>query len=163
MHIYKYVAALTNYGENYNSMQSLVVDQENDALEDVNTYIHTHSDDEDEAVRAQGGASFMLEQNVPLLRNMNRISCSSHLLDQIGKIDSNNAAFDPVYKEKYDCTFEKLNKIWSQKDSRISAEIFKLITGRNLVVPHGIRWLQRLTMRYVFFALCLSLIKTNVD
>lgn len=77
-----------------------------------------------------------------LLPNSNRISCSSHMLDKLGKNDSKNAEKDPVYGATHKRVFEKLEKIWALKESRLSAEIFTGITGKKLIGPHRIRWLK---------------------
>lgn len=74
----------------------------------------------------------------PLLGKMNRIACSSHRLEKIGRIDSNNATNDPDYKEIHDHVFKVLYKIWDQKDSRINAEFFFTTTGKRLIGPHRI-------------------------
>lgn len=77
-----------------------------------------------------------------LLPNSNRISCSSHMLDKLGKNDSKNAEKDPVYGAIHKRVFGKLEKIWALKESRLSAEIFTSITGKKLIGPHRIRWLK---------------------
>lgn len=78
----------------------------------------------------------------PQLPNMNRIDCSSHKLDKLGKIDVENAKTDPVYNEIHSGVLNTLEKIWSLKDSRLSAEVFTQITNRKLIGPHRIRWLK---------------------
>lgn len=77
-----------------------------------------------------------------LLAKMNRVACSSHLLDKVGSKDALKANENTAYKTMYDGVFEKLQTIWKQKDSRISAEVFTRITGRKLIGPHPIRWLK---------------------
>lgn len=69
----------------------------------------------------------------PSLPNMNRVSCSSHLLDKVGKNDVDKAKENPtqlVFDQK------------ESKESRIKAEIFFRLTGRKLIGPHRIRWLK---------------------
>lgn len=87
-------------------------------------------------------SSSSIESSSQLLRNINRIGCSSHLFDKLGKKDSLNALKDPVYAAMHNRVFEKLQKIWDQKNSRLSAEIFARITGRKIIGPHRIRWLK---------------------
>lgn len=78
-----------------------------------------------------------------LLENMNRIDCSAHKLDKLGKIDALNAKNnDPDYSDLYDRAFSKLEAIWSLKESRLNAELFTKITGKKLIGPHRIRWLK---------------------
>lgn len=78
-----------------------------------------------------------------LLTNINRIDCSSHKLDKLGKIDVKQAlGHDQQYDSLHKRTFTKLDAIWKLKDSRISAEIFHRITGKKLTIPHRIRWLK---------------------
>lgn len=164
----EYKAALKNYGDNYRSIEMLtndlelewvlppapgdVVDEIDDfeVDEEEDNYIRIRdgdiADDDDDASRAspsdQDEESFVICQDVPLLKNMNRVACSSHLLDKVGKIDSMNACKDAIYNAKFEQTFEKITKLWSTKDSRVSAEIFKRITGQKLIGPHRIRWMQ---------------------
>lgn len=101
--------------------------------------------------------SFQLHELPNLLGDMNRIDCAAHKLDKLGKIDALNAKnIDPNYAQLYDRVFDKLNKIWSQKKSRLSSEIFLRITGKNLIGPHRIRWLKlcqavSATVKYFFF------------
>ena len=79
----------------------------------------------------------------PHLAHMNRIDCSSHKFNKLAAIDADNALeTDEFYKEKYESVFKKLNDIWKEKDSRISAEIFSRITGKKLIRPHRIRWMK---------------------
>lgn len=73
---------------------------------------------------------------------MNRIGCSSHMLDKVGKKDALKANVNKAYAAMYDRVFATLNTIWAQKDSRLSAEIFTRTTGRKLIGPHRIRWLK---------------------
>lgn len=49
---------------------------------------------------------------------------------------------DAEYAAIYTSVFNKLNNIWALKDSRLSAEIFKRITGKSVIGPHRIRWLK---------------------
>lgn len=79
---------------------------------------------------------------LPLLRKMNRIACSSHRLDKVGKIDSLYAQNDPAYDAAYKRAFHVLEAIWDEKNSRLNAEIFTKITGRKLIGPHKIRWMK---------------------
>ena len=76
----------------------------------------------------------------PLLGRMNRIACSSHRLEKIGRIDSEKATDDPDYKKIHDRAFKVLHQIWDQKNSRINAEFFFTTTGKRLIGPHRIRW-----------------------
>lgn len=77
---------------------------------------------------------------VQLLPNTNRISCSAHILDKLGKVDALKANSDEDYSVMYEKVFKKLRSIWGIKDSRLDAELFKRITGRQLIGPHRIRW-----------------------
>lgn len=79
----------------------------------------------------------------PLLANMNRIDCSAHKLDKLGKIDVELAAGqDNVYDIYHKRVFDKLNAIWNLKDSRLKAEIFTRITDKKVTGPHRIRWFK---------------------
>lgn len=100
------------------------------------------------------------DDNEPLLGKMNRIACSSHRLEKIGRIDALNANTDPQYKEMHDRVFKVLNQIWNEKDSRLNAEIFFKITGRRLIGPHRIRWTKTYdAVSDVFFFLLLCFLK----
>lgn len=75
-----------------------------------------------------------------LLPNLNRIGCSAHLLDKLGKVDALNANSNKEYAEMYKIVFNKLEKIWDIKNSRLYAEVYSKITGRKIIGPHRIRW-----------------------
>lgn len=75
-----------------------------------------------------------------LLPNLNRIGCSAHLLDKLGKKDALNASSDERYANKYKQVFDKLEKIWDIKNSRLYAEAYSSITGHQILGPHRIRW-----------------------
>lgn len=77
-----------------------------------------------------------------LLPNLSRIGCSSHKLDKVASIDALTARRDANYAEMYDKVFEKLDKLWGLKSSRLKAEVFTEITKRKLIGPHRIRWLK---------------------
>lgn len=77
-----------------------------------------------------------------LLCNMNRIGCSSHMLDKVGSIDAFKANKKPEYADIYGKVFAKLESIWDLKASRVSAEEFTRITKKKLIGPHKIRWLK---------------------
>lgn len=83
---------------------------------------------------------FNSEDSLKMLPNMNRISCSAHLLDKLGKNDALLANNDSDYDEMFKKVFTKLKAIWAIKESRLSAELFKRITGRQIIGPHRIRW-----------------------
>lgn len=79
----------------------------------------------------------------PLLANINRIDCSAHKLDKMGKFDVDSAhGHDKTYDSYHTRVFDKLNQIWSLKDSRLKAEIFTRITDKKLIGPHRIRWFK---------------------
>lgn len=73
---------------------------------------------------------------------MNRIGCSSHMLDKIGAKDSVKANSDTSYKNMYDKVFGKLHVIWDTKSKRLCAEEFTRITKKKLIGPHRIRWMK---------------------
>lgn len=75
------------------------------------------------------------------LAHMNRVQCSAHKLDKVGKVDAERARGDE-YDDLHERVFTKLEAIWKVKDSRTKAEDFFRITGKKLVGPHRIRWLQ---------------------
>lgn len=73
---------------------------------------------------------------------MNRIACSSHRLEKIGRVDALQASEDEAYKTSYDIAFNVLEKLWEEKHCRLNSEIFHHITGRRLIGPHRIRWMK---------------------
>lgn len=78
-----------------------------------------------------------------ILGKMNRIDCSAHKTDKLGSIDAATAKNDDSeYASIYTQVFDKLNRIWALKESRLSAEIFKQLTGKSLIGPHRIRWMK---------------------
>lgn len=88
----------------------------------------------------------------PLLANMNRIDCSAHKLDKMGKFDVDLAAgHDEAYDSYHTRVFDKLNQIWNLKDSRLKAEIFTRITDKKLTAPHRIRWFKTCEAVSLFF------------
>lgn len=84
----------------------------------------------------------VIDDDEPLLGAMNRVACSSHRLDKVGKVDAWNAKNDVFYQQIHENVFAKLEKVWEQKESRLNAELFSKITGRKLIGPHKIRWLK---------------------
>lgn len=81
--------------------------------------------------------------NPRILGKMNRIDCSAHKADKLASIDAATALNDdPDYAAVHKSVFDKVHKIWSIKESRINAEHFKKITGKNIFGPHRIRWLK---------------------
>lgn len=70
----------------------------------------------------------LVTQNCSILGKINRIDCSAH----------DNSDYATI------CTsiFGKLYEIWAPKDSRLSSEIFKQLTGKSIIGPHRIRWLK---------------------
>lgn len=100
-------------------------DEDDDNLDNFITYDFVDDDDTE-----------------PLLGRMNRIACSSHRLEKIGRFDALDATNDLVYKEIHDRVFKVLAGIWDQKESRLAAETFFNITGCKLIGPHRIRWMK---------------------
>lgn len=166
----EYKAAFKFYGNNYRSFEFDVdghgfdgtTDDPNptptsDGNFDLLSENEANSDDDDDDFFALNDAngqrdasdagvdpeSFRIKELPLSLGNMNRVDCSAHKLDKVGGIDSLKAKiYDPDYADLYDRVFGKLEQIWSQKESRISAECFARITGRKLIGPHRIRWLK---------------------
>lgn len=83
-----------------------------------------------------------LSSSLPLLMSANRVDCAAHKLDKLAKIDALKARNNSKYANIYDRVFTKLENIWSLKESRLNAEIFKKITGKKCTGPHRIRWLK---------------------
>lgn len=147
----------TNSNENVtNSHPS---DSDDDDDEDPDLFVRSHccdsdtndDDDVDSADRNPEHESesesevFQIhkQSSSPLLANMNRVDCSAHKLDKLGKIDVDLAAgHDAVYDSYHKRVFDKLNRIWNLKESRLNAEIFIRITGKKLTKPHRIRWFK---------------------
>lgn len=119
-----------------------LVDDEYESDDDPDTFIRSNSNDGN----ADAADAFRIIDVFTTefsLGNMDRIDCSSHKLDKIGKIDSKNAiGKDEEYDKLHEGVFIKLESIWSLKDSRINAEVFLRITGRKVIGPHRIRWLK---------------------
>lgn len=89
---------------------------------------------------------------LPLLAHMNRVDCSAHKLEKLGKVDADLAkGHDAVYDGYHDRVFTKLEKIWNLKHSRLSAELFTRLTDKKLIGPHRIRWLKTYEAVSVFF------------
>lgn len=78
--------------------------------------------------------------DLELLPKLNRISCSAHLLDNLGKKDALKALLNPDYSRAYKKAFGTLQNIWRIPDSRLNDEIFHRITGKRIIGPHRIRW-----------------------
>lgn len=78
-----------------------------------------------------------------VLKNINRIACSSHALDKVGSKDAKNAKENSAYRRMYNAAMGKVKQLWRLKRKRTKAETFKQITGRNLIGPHSIRWLSK--------------------
>lgn len=144
--------ANANCDENNHSQSSI----EEDIDMDCDTNLDEHSlirvdtgsaptdGDDDDRIRVLElfTADDILEEDMPMLRKMNRVSCSSHKLEKIGKFDALNAKNDPVFCQTYDRVFGQLEEIWSLRESRLKSEMFTRITGRKLIGPHRIRWMK---------------------
>lgn len=166
----EYTAALKRDGDDYRTLRMWKSAFETSAADDVHDTVEDEDEDEDDddnddrffRLDPEGNEnepnSFPHPQNdtaqsfemhcedeVPILPNMNRVSCSSHLLDKIGKIDAMNALSDEAFRTKFNNAFETLKQIWDLKESRLNAEVFTRLTGKKLVGPHRIRWLQTYT------------------
>lgn len=72
----------------------------------------------------------------------NRIDCSAHTFNLIGKVDSFNALKTNVtYGRQYVSVFTKLNEIWRVNSTRLGRETFrKYLKERTILKPHRIRW-----------------------
>ncbi|XP_055308984.1 uncharacterized protein LOC129572896, partial [Sitodiplosis mosellana] len=163
----EYTAAFKNYGDNYRSIELLNSyqdlewfggtaarssdsdDEDNSDSEPEDEFVH-RIDSRTDQMSADIQAEFQVHRifedrgddtELPLLRNMNRIACSAHMLDKIGKNDSLKAKTDPTYDSIFERVFAKLKTIWDLKNSRLSSEIFTHYTQRKLVGPHRIRWM----------------------
>lgn len=126
-----------------------ISDSESEADDDPDSIVRSISDADDDAEFGSNSNNANSEifciHKLPhqLLPNMNRIDCSSHKLEKLGRIDVEQAkGHDDYYDDCHDRVFAKLEKIWKLKDSRISAEMFHRITGKKLITPHRIRWLK---------------------
>lgn len=135
-------------GSNPNANEN-ISDSESEADDDPDLIVRSISNADDDAQfssnnnNANSETFFIHELPLELLPNMNRIDCSSHKLEKLGRIDVQNAkGHDEQYDNCHDRVFAKLEKIWKLKDSRISAEIFYRITRKKLTIPHRIRWLK---------------------
>lgn len=85
---------------------------------------------------------FGTESDGRILGKMNRIDCSAHKIDKLASIDADKVDDGSDYAKIHSHVFGKLHQIWSLKDSRISAEIFKQLTGKCIIGPHRIRWIK---------------------
>lgn len=133
-------------GQNTNENVS---DSESEAGNDPHLIVRSLSDaDGDDNAQSSSNDKnsevfYIHELPFHLLTNVNRIDCSSHKLDKLGKIDVHDAkGRSGRYDDLHDHVFEKLAKIWKLKDSRLNAEMFHRITGKKLTIPHRIRWLK---------------------
>lgn len=84
-----------------------------------------------------------IHEFIRVMRQINRIACSSHALDKVGSKDSKTARNDRPYKRKFDAVMKKLKLLWKMKKRRQKAETFKKETGKKLIGPHRIRWLSK--------------------
>lgn len=126
-------------------------DDESDDDDDPDQYVPNHNPD---SSADRDPESFWVEE-VTSLPNMNRVQCSMHKFDKIGKIDAKDAiGKDDMYDMLHEDVFAKLEAIWKQKDSRINSETFYHITGRKLVIPHRIRFLKTLEAVCFYFVQC---------
>lgn len=72
----------------------------------------------------------------------NRIDCSAHTFNLIGKVDSFKALQShSVYSRQYVAVFTKLNEIWRVNSTRLGRETFKkYLKDKTILKPHRIRW-----------------------
>lgn len=125
------------------------VDDESDSDDDPDQFERSFSDsdasqsDDGDGHMNRDPEAFVVETVDGLLPNMNRVECSAHKLDKVGRIDARKAnGTDDSYDNLYERVFTKLQAIWEMKDSRLKAEVFFRFTGKKLVGPHRIRWLK---------------------
>lgn len=112
-----------------------------DYFERVNARARAHYVNDDD--EANHDVFVVHELPIHVLANMNRIDCSAHKLEKLGRKDAAKAeGLDPEYDDLHERVFVKLQAIWKLKDSRLNAEVFFRKTGRKVVGPHRIRWLK---------------------
>lgn len=127
-------------------------DSDND--DDPNLFVRNDDASDSDSADDRDPESFFIK-NVDLLPNMNRVQCSMHKFDKIGKNDAKNAkGKDEMYDMIHGSVFGKLEAIWNQKESRLNAEKFYNITGRKLIGPHRIRFLKTLEAVCFHFDQC---------
>lgn len=145
-----------NSNKNGANSDTLDSDSSDDDDDDPDLYVRsleTNSDDDkdydddDDADNANDSGKFRIHRlpfsSHALLANMQRVDCSAHKLDKLGKIDVKLAfGHDKDYDSCHERVFAKLDQIWSLKDSRLKAEAFTRITHRKIVPPHRIRWFK---------------------
>lgn len=143
----EYKCAMARFGNNYQSMAPLInlsEDYIDDAIEEeisevlaipAHQYEHTNYEETESAFTVHEISNENLDYLLP-----DRIDCSSHLFDKIGKIDSFNAVLNEDYCDIYTKVMDKLNLIWNVTQSRLKLELFEKYTECKLVKPHRIRW-----------------------
>lgn len=136
-------------GANQNANENILYSESEADDDDPDLIVRSLSDANDDAQRSSNDKNanseifYIQELPLQLLPSMNRIDCSSHKLEKLGRIDVTHAkGHDDQYDDCHDRVFAKLEKIWKLKDSRLSAEVFHRITGKKLTTPHRIRWLK---------------------
>lgn len=162
----EYVAACKYFGDDYRSIQRYLdeiepeerdigidqIDSDSDSDSDLeeNDFVRMPSDSSlsnemvigpNEQFVIHDISGLELNANVDLA-NINRIACSSHMLDKVGSLDTLEAKKDVEYAAMYDTVFGKLKSIWDLKASRLHSEEFERITKKKLIGPHRIRWLK---------------------
>lgn len=141
-------ASGSRFHSNQNANEN-ISDSESEFEDSTNLVVRSIPDNDNEgdgqsSSNDKNSETFYIHELPPqLLTNINRIDCSSHKLDKLGKIDVKQAlGHDDRYDYLHKRVFDKLEEIWKLKDSRISAEIFHRITGKKITIPHRIRWLK---------------------
>lgn len=73
---------------------------------------------------------------------LNKIDCSAHTLNLIGKVDAFDALDgDNGYSDQYVSAFTKLNEIWRKNSTRLGRETFRrYLPDKVILKPHRIRW-----------------------
>lgn len=121
-----------------------ILDDSENSDDDPDMFVRTDSSDPDSSnPEAFHTHELDLSSSNASLIFTNRINCSAHKIEKLGKIDSENAlGHDEEYDHYHESVFNKLQSIWNLKDSRLSAENFTRITGKKLIGPHRIRWFK---------------------
>lgn len=158
----EYVAAFTRFGnKDYKSFETeeigeLELESDDDG-NDPESFVRALNENANEsATDSNTDPEMFTMHDLPtnqLLANMNRIDCSAHKLEKLGKVDAKTAkGRDECYDQCHDRVFDKLESIWNLKNSRLSAELFTRITERKLIGPHRIRWLKKCEAVNIFFS-----------
>lgn len=150
----EFVASFKHYGMYNRSYDGYVndptevdVSHENDS-DDIMPILPDDSNIDGDPYAALVAKDELLLHPLPTDILPNRVECSAHGLNLVGKTDSYKALQNQPYAALYCAVFRKLNSLWHHACCRKSCEAIVKYLGRTITRPDRIRW------NYIYDSVC---------